>query len=83
MHGSMAGYFEVRISGPGRELFRLFCLLENGTKDELQKRGLQGPAVAVITGMRKPNNTAFSETEYSAVRVLGDDHKAELPRRLA
>lgn len=29
MHGSMRGYYEVRVQGPGREQFRLFCLLEN------------------------------------------------------
>jgi hypothetical protein len=31
----------------------LFCLLENGTGDELARRGLPRPAIAVITGMRK------------------------------
>jgi hypothetical protein len=28
MHGEMTGYYEVRVSGPRREQFRLFCLLE-------------------------------------------------------
>ncbi|MGH2843270.1 MAG: hypothetical protein ACRDKL_06735, partial [Solirubrobacteraceae bacterium] len=37
MHGDMTGYYEVRITGPGREQFRLFCLLENGTDDELRR----------------------------------------------
>ena len=32
MHGEMGGWYEVRCSGPGREQFRLFCLLENGSK---------------------------------------------------
>jgi hypothetical protein len=43
MHGPMSGWYEVRLTGPGREQFRLFCLLENGTADELAKRGLQRP----------------------------------------
>lgn len=30
MHGKMTGWHEIRLSGPGREQFRLFCLLENG-----------------------------------------------------
>jgi hypothetical protein len=25
----MRGYYEVRAQGPGREQFRLFCILEN------------------------------------------------------
>ena len=54
MHGDMSGYYEIRLTGPKREQFRLFCLLENGTVEELARRGLTGPAIAVITGMRKP-----------------------------
>lgn len=27
MHGDMGGYYEVRAQGPGREQFRLFCIL--------------------------------------------------------
>lgn len=83
MHGTMGGYYEVRASGPRREQFRLFCLLENADEAELRRRGLPGPAIAVLTGMRKPWRTAFTEREYRAVRALGDDHKANLPRRIA
>ncbi|MFY9488179.1 MAG: hypothetical protein WAP35_05730 [Solirubrobacterales bacterium] len=36
MHGSMGGYYEIRLTGPGRRHFRLFCLLENGTAKELK-----------------------------------------------
>jgi hypothetical protein len=42
----MTGYHEIRLTGPGREQFRLFCLLENGSDDELLTRGLVKPAVA-------------------------------------
>ncbi len=54
MHGGMAGIYEVRAQGPGREQFRLFCILENGTPEELVRRGLAKPAIAVIAGLRKP-----------------------------
>jgi hypothetical protein len=32
MHGNMGGYYEIRVTGPGREQFRLFCVLENAEK---------------------------------------------------
>ena len=83
MHGSMAGYHEIRVTGPGREQFRLFCLLENGDETELARRGLRGPAIAVITGMRKSHRTVFGGRDYGAVRRLGDDHAAMYPRRVA
>ena len=38
MRGAMAGVFEIRVTGPGREQSRLFCMLENGTSEELQHR---------------------------------------------
>jgi hypothetical protein len=83
MHGSMGGYYEVRATGPQREQFRLFCVLENAEADELVRRGLGAPAVAVITGLRKPWRTTFGERDYRAVRSLGDDHKSNYPRRVA
>jgi hypothetical protein len=36
MRGTMAGYYEIRGTGPGRMHYRLFCRLENGTPDELK-----------------------------------------------
>ena len=83
MHGDMGGYYEVRATGPGREQFRLFCILENGTAEELERRGLAGPAIAVLTGMRKPNRTVFSAGDYRAVKSIGDDHRSNFPRRIA
>jgi len=35
MHGTMGGWYEIRCTGPGREQFRLFCVLENGTPAQL------------------------------------------------
>lgn len=83
MHGTMAGWHEIRLTGPGREQFRLFCLLENAGDEELLRRGLTKPAVAVITGMRKPWRTKFSERDYRRVRRLGEEHKRSHPRRIA
>lgn len=77
MHGNMSGYFEVRVNGPRREHFRLFCLLERDGP------GLDEPAIVVLTGLRKPHMTLFSEADYAAVRALGEDFKAIAPRRIA
>jgi hypothetical protein len=83
MHGTMGGYYEVRATGPGREQFRLYCVLENASDEELARRGLERPAIAVIIGLRKPWRTTFTERDYGAVRRLGDEHKATYPRRIA
>ncbi len=83
MHGNMGGWYEIRVTGPGREQFRLFCLLENADARTLAARGLRGPAIAVITGMRKKSGTVFSERDYAKVRQLGSDHTARTPRRIA
>jgi hypothetical protein len=39
--------------------------------------------IAVITGMRKPWRTVFSERDYQRVRELGRDHQQNYPRRIA
>jgi hypothetical protein len=84
MHGTMGGYYEIRLTGPGREQFRLFCLLENADAAELRRRGLRGPSIVVINGMRKPHRTTFTDRNYRKhVRVLGELHRANAPRRLA
>lgn len=85
MHGSMAGYFEAKAVGPNRYHHRVFCILEHSGDDvgEMDRRGLDNKAIAVITGMWKPNATLFSESDYAVVRALGDDHLAQLPRRVA
>jgi hypothetical protein len=79
----MSGWYEIRVTGPGREQFRLFCLLESGTAEELARRGLRRSAIVVITGLRKLSRTTFSDREYKNVRLLADDHRQNLPRRLA
>jgi hypothetical protein len=83
MHGTMGGWYEIRLTGPGREQSPLFCVLENGTESQLASRGLQRPAIAVITGMRKPWRTTFSERDYKRVQYLGGEHQQNKPRRIA
>jgi hypothetical protein len=83
MHGTMSGWHEIRLTGPSREQFRLFCLLENANDDELLRRGLAKPVIAVITGMSKPWRTKFSEADYRRVRRLGEEYKDAYPRRIA
>ena len=77
MHGTMTGYYEIRVSGPKREQFRLFCLLDRDGS------GLPGPAIVVLTGMRKRWMTTFAEADYRRVRALGDGYQASSPRRIA
>jgi hypothetical protein len=77
MHGDMTGYFEVRVSGPKREQFRLFCLLDR------EGPGLDRPAIVALTGLRKPFMTTFTGADYARVRELGDGYKASDPRSIA
>jgi hypothetical protein len=67
MHGNMGGYYE----------------LEDAEERALTARGLRGPAIAVITGMRKKTGTVFSDRDYAKVRRLGSEHVAQTPRRVA
>ena len=75
--------YEIRLTGLGREQFRLFCLLENGTDDELRRRGRVKPAIAVIDGRRKPWRTTLGARDYRQVRKLGEKHQSLYPRRIA
>lgn len=80
---AMSGYYEIRLTGPGRRHYRLFCLLDNGTADELRERGFDRPLIAVINGMVKPNASLFTDREYRKhVRNLGDDYRRTFPRRI-
>jgi hypothetical protein len=76
MHDDMAGYHEVRVDGPDRTHYRLFCLLE---PDDAKKQ-LGGPTIAVIEGGVKAFRTTFSKQEYAAVRRLGDEYLKRTPR---
>ena len=83
MHGPMGGYFEVRASGPGREQFRLFCVLRTPTTPSSCAGACPHRPSSFLTGLRKPWRTKFNEREYRAVRALGDDHMSSVPWRIA
>jgi Txe/YoeB family toxin of Txe-Axe toxin-antitoxin module len=81
MHGAMSGYYEVRSTGPGRVHYRLFCVLENGTPEDLEALGFDRPHIVAITGMTKTNASLFTDREYAKnVRALGDDYVSRKPR---
>ena len=48
MHGDMSGWYEIRVTGPRREQFRLFCLLENGTTETVP---VSGPGASSVLGV--------------------------------
>ncbi len=76
MHGEMAGYFEVRVDGPARHHYRLFCLLDT------EAQGL-GPLLVILTGADKPFRTTLPDSAYKEVRALGEEYRARNPRSLA
>jgi hypothetical protein len=79
MHGEMSGFFEVRVDGPQRHHYRLFCVLERDGADV----GLDGPSIVIITGKDKPFRTVLSESDYRQVRSLGDEYRRRSPRCVA
>jgi hypothetical protein len=74
MHGDMAGWFEVRVNGPGRHHYRLFCLLD------YKAEGSVKPLLVVIDGRDKPFRTELSTKEYTMVRALGEEYLSRNPR---
>lgn len=76
MHGEMAGFYEIRVDGPKRHHFRLFCLLERDGK----KVGLGGPSLILVTGKDKPFRTLLTKGDYDEVRALGTEFLGRCPR---
>ena len=75
MHGSMTGWHEARTK-QGKRLYRLFCLHDR------KAPGLPGPALVLVTGGVKPNETAFSKDFYRYVRELGESYLTSDPRNV-
>lgn len=75
MHGDMAGFHEVRVDGPRRHHYRLFCLLDTEALGD-------GPLLVVLAGADKPFQTTLSEATYAEVRRLGDEYRKRQPRSL-
>jgi hypothetical protein len=54
------------------------------TNEQLAERGLDGPHIIVVNGMRKPNAQLFTDAEYRKhVRALGEAYLADVPRSIA
>jgi hypothetical protein len=76
MHGKMGGVYEVRVDGPSRHHYRLFCVLE---RDGAQL-GLGGSSLVLIAGKEKPFQTTLSAREYDEVLALVNEFKNRRPR---
>jgi hypothetical protein len=77
MKGEMTGWFEVRVDGPKRHHYRLFCKLD------YEAQGRDKPLLVVITGLDKPFRTELTKADYRRVRELGDEYLKRNPRSLA
>jgi hypothetical protein len=77
MKGDMTGWFEVRVDGPRRHHYRLFCLLDYDAKDQPK------PLLVVVCGLDKPFQTELSGADYRRVRDLGEEYVRRNPRSLA
>ncbi len=60
MHGQMAGIYEIRVQGAGRN-HRLFCVLDCGDD-------LGGPSIVCIDGLSKPPRQPASGRDYRRIR---------------
>lgn len=72
----MSGWFEVRIDGPKRHHYRLFCLLD------YEAKGQDKPLLVVVDGRDKPFRTTLSDSDYSAVRAMGEEYLGRNPRSI-
>lgn len=79
MRGEMKGFYEVRVDGPRRHHYRLFCMLEHDDG----KLGLGGPSLVIICGKDKPFRTVLTDADYAEVRALGREYTARVPRSVA
>jgi hypothetical protein len=72
----MGGFYEVRVDGPKRRHYRLFCVLER----EGGSVGLGGPSIVLLTGKEKPFMTVLSAKDYGEVKALGAEYQKRSPR---
>ena len=76
MHGKMTGFHEIRVDGPGRRHYRLFCKLDTTARG-------RGPLVTVLCGATKAFRTEFSDADYEKVLASGREYLSRNPRSLA
>jgi hypothetical protein len=79
MHGEMTGYYEVRVDGPGRRHYRLFCVLER----DGATTGLGAPSIVILDGKTKSFGTKLATRDYRETRALGDEFYRRIPRSVA
>lgn len=77
MKGDMRGWFEVRVDGPRRHHYRLFCLLDYAA------HGREKPLLVVVDGRDKPFRTTLAASDYASVRELGVEYLSRNPRSLS
>ncbi len=68
MHNEMAGFYEVRARGGGKN-HRLFCFLERDADD------LGGSSIICIGGLSKRPRSAATRRDYDRIRKLGAEFK--------
>jgi hypothetical protein len=78
MKGEMTGWFEVRVDGPKRHHYRLYCRLDY----EARNQGTDKPLLVVIAGLDKPFRTELRPADYAGVRALGDECLSRNPRSI-
>jgi hypothetical protein len=76
MHGKMTGFHEVRVDGPGRRHYRLFCKLDTTAQG-------RGPLLTVLWGATKAFRTELSDADYDRVLAFGREYLSRNPRSLA
>ena len=68
MHDDMAGYYEVRVQGGGKN-HRLFCVLERDPED------LGGSSIVCLGGLSKPPRTAANPRDYRVIKRYGAEFR--------
>ncbi len=77
MKSPMNGWHEVRVDGPRRRHFRLFCRLD------YEATNYSKPLLVVMAGRSKPFQTELSDADYKAVKALGNEYFKRNPRSIA
>jgi|SRR5690606_6292930 len=67
MHGDMAGLYEIRVQGGGKN-HRLFCLLDRG-------EDLGRPSIVCIGGLSKPPRQAADARDYRRIKRYADEFR--------
>jgi hypothetical protein len=77
MKSPMNGWHEVRVDGPRRRRYRLFCRIDYAATNYSK------PLLVVIAGRSKPFQTELPDADYKAVKALGNEYFKRNPRSIA